>query len=695
MISSYRNRFSISFTAVLLAFAFGAIVHSQEPIVRIVSVPDFINMDMQYRDPRIFDLSQDRQMQLVAEINAGRGQATINPHVGNFVGTLENGYRGASQVLLEAIGEENAACLVVAGDLLYTRWPKVSQLSQPFAEQHIYDQADIYYDAWKDNVREYSGYDFDFGQVFTVVGDHEVGDNPWPVAKRALLPVYRDVYVQKLGNPESAVDGAYVDAPEGLEGRVYAVQKSNLLLVGIDQFSNINTSGGPIDVFDNQLAWLGLTLSTARNDNSIDHIVVMGHAPIAKQLAVNIGPSSGLLNATNQNGDLWQIMSEFGVDLYLAGEVHAISSQVAGNVLQVVTGTNIFQPGSIQNSVPFDLNGGVLGEQNYLVIDSYPDRIELKLKQIPTRIWGFQGVINDPLNDEPYKNRESRVKVAQSIEGFQCVGCLTIDKSTLVPSYVNLTGVFEETFLCSPLDSVPEGIVAADLGGPADETQDGFNPMNIGGSEGGIFDVSFSSDGGVGSRDRGALAAGHPQNELLRDFVFASRNEGASYLEFRLIDLPAGNYTLTGYFHDASFLAEPDPIAMQLLINSTFEQVATAQVSTGVAPPTVGMTSFEFGSDGIDDVVVRVVNLDEDGAHLFSGFTVAPIPALAKGDFNRDGFVNLLDIAGFVGALLDSNEFLSDNPFLRLQNLIFIGDFNEDDQFDLLDIAGFVAALSN
>ncbi|MBA3480364.1 MAG: hypothetical protein H0T51_00980, partial [Pirellulales bacterium] len=83
-------------------------VGAQQPVVKFVSVPDFLNMDFQLNDPRLMDLTAARQQQMVNEIAANGPQADLNPHVGNFVGTVENGYRGASQVLLEALGAENA-----------------------------------------------------------------------------------------------------------------------------------------------------------------------------------------------------------------------------------------------------------------------------------------------------------------------------------------------------------------------------------------------------------------------------------------------------------------------------------------------------------------------------------------------------------------------------------------------------------
>jgi len=420
--------------------------HAQTPITRFVSVPDFINMDLQFKDPRLFDLTNARQAALVAEINASGPQASINPNVGNFIGTVENGYRGASQVLLEAIAAENTDFLTVSGDMLYTRWPKGSQLGQPLAtsQQHIRDQADIYYDGWVQSVSTYGGYDYAAGEVFTVIGDHEVGDNNWPADKRALLPTYYEVYKDKLGNPDLTSNGAYANAPAGLEGRTYAVQRGNMLLVGLDQFANISNNTGPIDVTGSQLAWLDSTLTTANSDPTIEHIVVLGHAPIAKQSQVKVQHSSGLMNDSDENGALWQTFATHGVDLYLPGEVHAMSMQTADDVLQVVTGTNIFQEtdGPSAPNVPYDLNNPLTSEQNYMVVDTYADRIELTLKQIETKVWGFRGLGNDPLNDDPYKDREARVEIATANAGFQTIGRLTIDTTGPTPVYSEVTGLF-------------------------------------------------------------------------------------------------------------------------------------------------------------------------------------------------------------------------------------------------------------
>jgi hypothetical protein len=420
--------------ALACAAALAAEVRADEPLLTFVSVPDFINMDLQLDDPRLFNLTNARKAQLVSEINANGPQADINPNVGNFVGTVENGYYGASQVLLESLAAEDADFFTVSGDLLYTRWPKGSQLGGSVAEDanHIRAQADIYYDGWIQNVQTHA--DFDLSHVYTVVGDHEVGDNDWGANKRPLIPTYRETYVDKVGNEATVAAGAYVNAPPGFEGRTYAVQRGNLLLVGLDQFETF-TAGGvytnigsqiasvKVDVTGAQLAWLDATLAQANNDPTIDHIIVLGHAPIAGRNFVKVQHSSGLKNATGETGDLWQTFVDHGVDMFLPGEVHDISMQMADDIMQVVTGTNIFQP-SDENGVTnigFNLAAPIASEQNYMVVEVFEDRIDLTIKQIETAIWGNRGAGHDPLNDDPYKNREARVAIATAEAGFQVV----------------------------------------------------------------------------------------------------------------------------------------------------------------------------------------------------------------------------------------------------------------------------------
>jgi hypothetical protein len=282
------------------------------------------------------------------------------------------------------------------------------------------------------------------------------------------------VYVDKVGNEQTVAGGAYVAAPAGFEGRTFAVKRGNMLLVGIDQFETFDSTGQftqtasqiasvRIDVTGTQLAWLDATLTQADADPAIDHVFVMAHAPIAGRDEVIVGHSSGLKNLTGENGPLWQTLAAHDVDVYLPGEVHRISMQAADDMLQLVTGTNIFQQtaGPSDSDIPF---GGAprTSEQNYMVVEVYEDKIDFTIKAIETKIWGTNSVNNDPLNDDPYKNREARVATATAAAGFQTIGTLTIDKSSGVPVYKNRSGVFltEWTF-GRPIDLNEDGLIDA------------------------------------------------------------------------------------------------------------------------------------------------------------------------------------------------------------------------------------------
>ena len=280
--------------------------------------------------------------------------------------------------------------------------------------------------------------------MYTIVGDHEIGDNDWGANKRPLIPTYKEVYVDKgrqRGDRRRAAPTS--TPPPGLKAAptpssaatcCWSGSISSKRSIPPAQFTQTASqiASVQIDVTGTQLAWLDNTLTLADNDPTIDHVIVMAHAPIAGQDAVIVGHSSGLKNVTGEDGPLWQTLAAHDVDLYLPGEVHDISMQLADDVLQVVTGTNIFQPtrSAGVNNIGFNLTSPATSEQNYMVVEVYEDRIDLTIKQIETKIWGSQGLANDPVNDDPYKNREARVAIATANAGFQIVGTLTIDKSS-------------------------------------------------------------------------------------------------------------------------------------------------------------------------------------------------------------------------------------------------------------------------
>ena len=84
---------------------------------------------------------------------------------------------------------------------------------------------------------------------------------------------------------------------------------------------------------------------------------------------------------------------------------------------------------------------------------------------------------------------------------------------------------------------------------------------------------------------------------------------------------------------------------------------------------TISGNLIGIGADAVDDNGV-----DSGSAYVFDTTTL-------QGDFNCDGEVNLLDVAGFI-ALLVSGEFDT------------IGDINQDGEVNLLDVEPFVELLN-
>ena len=108
-----------------------------------------------------------------------------------------------------------------------------------------------------------------------------------------------------------------------------------------------------------QQTWLVQVLKKARADG-VRWILVQGHLPILGP--VREGASSGLMYQGGQHSQLWQTFKQYGVDVYLCGEVHDVTAIQRDGVLQLAHG-GIFQYGRL----------------NYLVADFYPNRLDLRI----------------------------------------------------------------------------------------------------------------------------------------------------------------------------------------------------------------------------------------------------------------------------------------------------------------------------
>jgi len=246
--------------------------------------------------------------------------------------------------VLDEVAKEQPDFVAVPGDLVNGYWATGGA-------ENIRLQGARFFGAWRARLKAHG-----LNTVHAAIGDHEIGDNPWNQAKRALIGEYRSTFARELSLPSNPSVG-----PGSL---AYSVRHKNLHLIAIDPFEQ-HSPAGPvaIGVTGRQLDWLRGELRT-----DAAHVVAMGHTPV---LAATRQRFTSSLRVPGGGGsELWNTLTEQGAKLYLAGEFHDVNATYKDGSTQVVTG-----------SLP-----GVTDEINYLVVTVHPDRLELALRSVQTRI---------------------------------------------------------------------------------------------------------------------------------------------------------------------------------------------------------------------------------------------------------------------------------------------------------------------
>ncbi len=200
------------------------------------------------------------------------------------------------------------------------------------------------------------GYD----KLLMAVGDHEVGDNPWPAgsAVSRYQPQFRETFAKSFNYSSGGASFKYTkkigtadSRPLGTkyEDTSYAYQYKNVLFITVDVFhqQDYQTAIGEQGtvtgtVIGPHLQWLESVLSEARKDTSIKHIFVQAHLPVI--YPVRKVSSSGMLIDDGEDNDFWKLLRKYKVDIYFAGEVHAntVTKDPKYDLLQVVTRGNFF-----------------------------------------------------------------------------------------------------------------------------------------------------------------------------------------------------------------------------------------------------------------------------------------------------------------------------------------------------------------
>jgi hypothetical protein len=305
----------------------------------------------------------------------------------------------AIDYFLDEVAAEDPAFALVAGDLVDGRW-----WSGP---QQVEQLGNVYYAGWMRRMQRHGL------TPYTAVGDHELGDDPWPPEKTRLVPHFYDAFEQHMQHPQNG--------PPGYRERTYAVRHRNLLVVTLQTFERRDSTVVPT-VGSEQLAWLERTL-----DRHADArwVVVQGHVPILPD--VNSYSSSQIMLENRHHSALWDTMVEHDVDLYLAGEHHAITCREHEGVWQIVHGTL----------------WGRGGAANYLVGRVEGGTLRLTLKEIPMSASG-----DDIWNAHKERGPSEYVTIAPEDRrrGFETVGTLVVEKDGDETRFPTRTGPFTASF---------------------------------------------------------------------------------------------------------------------------------------------------------------------------------------------------------------------------------------------------------
>jgi len=298
---------------------------------------------------------------------------------------------------LSQVEAENPDFVLIAGDLVNGHWWD--------GPAQIENLGNAYYGGWVRRMRDHGL------RFFTAIGDHELGDDPWPPEKTALKPHLEQAYATNTNMP--------ANGPPGFEGLAYYVAHKNLLLVTVETFE---THDGEVrmTVSGDQLAWTEWVL---RNHPGAEFVIVQGHVPILPGCASR--SSSRLMLEDGRESALWRVMAECGVDAYFAGEHHAITASEADGVWQVVHGAS----------------WGRVPTVNYLLGTVEPGRMTFELKRIPLELEG--GSIWN-INKERGPREIVRVSDETKRRGFERVGRLVIEGPRGAKRVAERTGCFAE-----------------------------------------------------------------------------------------------------------------------------------------------------------------------------------------------------------------------------------------------------------
>src|SRR3972149_4509900 len=115
---------------------------------------------------------------------------------------------------LTQVKNENPDVVIIAGDLVNGHWNN----STPCIEH----MGATYFGNWKRRM-QYHGF-----TCYVAIGDHELGDDPWPPDKIVYIPDFERVFAENMKMP--------ANGPGYKKGLAYFVRQGNVLLITVETF---------------------------------------------------------------------------------------------------------------------------------------------------------------------------------------------------------------------------------------------------------------------------------------------------------------------------------------------------------------------------------------------------------------------------------------------------------------------------
>ncbi len=327
--------------------------------VKFVSFPDFFNFDIPYPWP---------------------------------------GYDTAVNYFLNQVKSEKPNFVLVDGDLVNGHW-----WDSPKCVEHM---GTIYYSGWVKRMQDHGL------KYYTAVGDHELGDDPWPKQKLELIPHLEDVYRKYLKMP--------LNGPENKKGLAYYVREGSLLVITVETFEVIDDSMH-IAVVGEQLEWFKKVLESHKDAK---FKIVQGHVGIWGDIKSR--SSSRLMLAGGKNSEFYKVMKDNDVDIYLAGEFHDVTVLESDGIWQIVHGSSWGRE--------------IVDAEDYLTGEVKDDELILNMKRIYMDAQGdyMWNINKDKGPREIVKINEKSIK-----NGPEVTGTITIKKTGNSKQYLNRTGIFK------------------------------------------------------------------------------------------------------------------------------------------------------------------------------------------------------------------------------------------------------------